>query len=54
MRTVSRLSAQRRIFELNKAKQEELQQELEDLAKHQNESSENKKVVYGRQQSKRS
>jgi hypothetical protein len=52
MRTVSRLSAQRRIFELTKAQKQELQQELA-VAK-QERPLEKVEVVYGRQSGKRS
>ena len=54
MRTVSRLSVQRRIFELTKAQKEELQQELNEQAiAKQEKSLEKVEVVYGRQSGKR-
>lgn len=58
MRTVARLSAQRRMFELTKAQKEELQQELEAHSRKQaiakqEEALEEVEVVYGRQSGKR-
>lgn len=54
MKSVTRLSAQRRIFELTKAQKEELQQELNEQAVAKQEKSlEEVEVVYGRQSSKR-
>ena len=55
MRTVARLSAQRRIFELTKAQKEELQQELNEQAiAKQEKPLEKVEVVYCRQSGKRS
>lgn len=57
MRAMSRLSAQRRIFELTKAQREDFKQELEAHSKEQavakqEESLEKVEVVYGRQSGK--
>lgn len=56
MKATTRLSAQRRIFEMSKALDEELKEELENrqAAKHQSNKSETVKEIYGRQQSQRS
>lgn len=50
MRTVQRLSAQRRVFELTKAADKELEKELQEMAeaKYRKEFSESKKAMYGR------
>lgn len=57
MRAMSRLSAQRRIFELTKARRKDFEQELEAHSKEQavakqEESLEKVEVVYGRQSGK--
>lgn len=52
MRATNRLSAQRRIFELQKAVQQEMKEAISQASEEQ--SSETPKEVYGRQQSKRS
>lgn len=50
MRTVQRLSGQRRTFQLTKAADKELEKELQELAeaKYRKEISESKKEMYGR------
>ena len=51
MRAANRLSAQRRIFELQKAIKQEMKEAISQASE---DNSETPKEVYGRQQSKRS